>query len=99
MNLELSKAHLYEIYDAISHEIDLHFKTGDVDHNEKKYGTLTLLNEAQCEIGKHMNVNPIECPWYSERLNTIKAIRKNQGLPEEATEGERRVWASTVGDY
>lgn len=98
MEVKLTKAHIYEMFDAISHEIDSHLKTGDIDHNESKYGTLSLLNEAQCELAKHMNITPEECPWYSDRVNAIKAIRKNQGLPPVATEGERRAWSLTVGE-
>lgn len=91
----LSRNHLYEISDAISSHLDAYFESGDPEKHESKYGTLTLLNESQCEIMKNgLGIDAVTTIWYPERLQKIKNIRASQNLPPEATQSERVKWQS-----
>lgn len=92
--LNLNKNHFYEISDAITAHLDSYLETGDPEQHETKYGTLTLLNEAQAELyEKFQSAKIEECLWYPDRLKKIQAIRRKQKLPIEPTANERSRWA------
>ncbi|WP_018079188.1 hypothetical protein [Thiobacillus denitrificans] len=96
-SIDFSQSELVEISDAITEMIRKTLADGDAEMHEKKYGTLTLLQEAQ---GKIMPVafgfHPDETMWGPEQTKRIVKVRQRQGLPDKATETERKMWAATV---
>lgn len=96
-SVEFSVPELAEISDAISLMIRKTLADGDADGHEKKYGTLTLLQEAQAKIlPVTFGFTASDTSWAVEQAEQIKAVRRACGLPYEATDGERSVWAATL---
>lgn len=90
----LGRNHFYEICDALSAHLNRYLDNGDPEMHEKAYGTLTLLNEAQCQIIKDaLGMEADKMPWYQERLQKLHEIRVSQGLPVEPTQQERMLWS------
>lgn len=97
-DLNFSVPELAEIADAISLMIDKTLANGDTEGHEKKYGTLTLLQDAQAKIlPVTFGFAPSDTSWAAPQAEQIKSVRRAWGLPDDATDGERRVWASTLG--
>lgn len=96
--LVLSQSELVEISDAIAEMIRKTLADDDAEMHEKKYGTLTLLQETQGKIMPlAFGFHPEETVWGPEQAKHIVEVRRRQGLPDRATEGERQMWAATVG--
>lgn len=94
---QFSQSELVEISDAIGHAIRHTLNDGDASQNEKKYGTLTLLQDAQAKIlPVAFGFHPRETIWGPEQARRIVEIRRGQGLPDQATPFEREIWAATV---
>lgn len=97
MSLTFTQNELVEISDAIVQAIRKTLADGDASQDEKKYGTLTLLQEAQAKIMPvAFGFHPAETVWGAEQAKRIAEIRKQQGLPDKATDAERQMWAATV---
>lgn len=97
-DLNFSVPELAEISDAISLMIRETLADGDAEGYETKYGTLTLLQDAQAKIlPVAFGFGPSDTSWAASQAEQIKSVRRAWGLPVEATDGERRVWASTLG--
>lgn len=95
--IELSQMELVEVSDAISEVLGRIIAAGDPDKHETKYGTLTLLHQAQAKITPiALGFKIEETAWCQERLNEIKAIRRKQRLPVEPTAAEYSRWQSGV---
>lgn len=91
--IEFSKGELIEISDAIVHELAHYLDSGDPEHHEKKYGTLTLLHEAQAKILPiAFGFTLYDTTWGPERAKRIAALRIEMGLPEIPTVAERSGW-------
>lgn len=88
-----SRSELIEISDAISSVLDLALCKGDPDGHEKRYGTLTLLHEAQAKIlpvAFSFTIN--NTVWGPARSQQIADLRVAQGLPAAPTNSERAGW-------
>ncbi len=82
-----------EISDAITHELDHHLDSGDPELLEQKYGTLTLLHEAQAKIlPVAFNFTLADTDWGPQRAQRIAELRVGMGLPETPTPAERSGW-------
>lgn len=93
MMIDLTRNELMEISDAITHELDHHLDSGDPERLEQKYGTLTLLHEAQSKIlPVAFNFRIEDTDWGSRRAQRIAELRVLQGLPEIPTAAERSRW-------
>lgn len=88
-----SRAELIEISDSISAALGLALSTGDPERHEKRYGTLTLLHEAQAKIlpvAFSFTIN--DTPWGPARSQQIADLRVAQGLSAAPTNSERAGW-------
>ncbi len=95
--LNFTQSELVEISDAINEVLARLLGSNDPSQDEKKYGTLTLLQSAQSKImPAAFGFRPDDTPWGPEQAKRIEAIRTQQGLPEKATAGEIAHWAATV---
>lgn len=94
---KFSQIELVEIGDAISEVLTRLIETGDPEQHESKYGTLTLLHEAQAKLTPvAFGFSLDQTSWGPEREAEIVEIRRKQGLPDKATDVERAYWAATV---
>jgi hypothetical protein len=96
-SITFSQNELVEISDAISEVLGRLLASGDPEQHETKYGTLTLLHEAQGKLlPGAFGFSHNDVDWAVEQFDRIKVARVKQGLPETPTYAERLRWASTV---
>lgn len=91
--IDLTRNELIEISDAISATLDRYLSAGDHEQHEKKYGTLTLLHEAQGKIlPVAFSFTLADTAWGPARAQQIAKLRVGMGLPEHPTSAERSGW-------
>ena len=91
--IEFTRLELIEISDSISSTLSQYLAAGDPERHEKRYGTLTLLHEAQTKILPAAVGFTIEdTPWGPARAQQIAELRVGMGLPETPTAAERNGW-------
>lgn len=91
--IEFTRLELIEISDSISATLDRYLAAGDPERHEKKYGTLTLLHEAQTKIlPAAFGFTIDDTHWGPARVQQIAELRIEIGLPVTPTAAERRSW-------
>ncbi len=91
--IEFTRLELLEISDAISATLGQYLAAGDTERHEKRYGTLTLLHEAQAKIlPAAIGFTIDDTPWGPARAQQIAKLRVGMGLPETPTTAERSGW-------
>lgn len=91
--IEFTKLELIEISDSISATLDRYLAAGDTERHERRYGTLTLLHEAQAKIlPDAFGFTIKDTPWGPARAQQIAELRVGMGLPETPTAAERNGW-------
>lgn len=91
--IDFTRLELIEISDTISAALNRALAEGDPEGHEKRYGTLTLLHEAQAKIlPAAFGFTIDDTPWGPERSTRIAALRVAQGLPETPSAAERSGW-------
>lgn len=93
MMIDLTHQELMEVSDAITDVLNRSLAAGDPEGHEKRYGTLTLLHEAQAKIMPvAFNFRIEDTDWGPARAREIAELRVRQGLPEIPTAAERSGW-------
>ena len=91
--IEFTRLELIEISDSISATLGQYLAAGDTERHEKRYGTLTLLHEAQAKIlPTAFGFTIDDTPWGPARAQQIAQLRVEMGLPVIPTAAERSGW-------